>query len=164
MDQELQALDSHEDNVAETLSVLQRLIDMKTIYMDATYFDLKNLKEEFEAAPDITYPDAMKRLDSKLEALQKAVSNSTIPSDHLVSNLVKSFSKRMLKMSPTEMKSDTLNISTDSPSSSPLSVNQVKLPKLSIPVFKCDPMKWGVFWEDFQATVHNNHTSMKGRN
>ena len=142
MDQELQTLDSHEDNVAETLSVLQRLIDMKTIYMDATYFDddLKNLDEEFEAAPDITYPDAMKRLDSKLEALQKAVSHSTISSDHLVSNLVKSFSKEMLKMSPSEMKSDTLNISTDSHSSSPLSVNQVKLPKLSIPVFKGDPM------------------------
>ena len=112
VDQELQALDSHEDNVAETLSVLQRLIDMKTIYMDATYFDddLKNLEEEFEAAPDITYPDAMKRLDSKLEALQKSVSNSTIPSNHLVSNLVKYFSKRMLKKSPTEMKSDTLNL------------------------------------------------------
>ena len=80
--------------MAETLSVFQHLIDMKTIYMDATYFDddLKNL-DEFEAAPDITYPDAMKRLDSKLEALQKADSNSTIPSDHLVSNLVKSFSK-----------------------------------------------------------------------
>ena len=45
-----------------------------------TYFDddLKNLEEEFEAAPDITYLDAMKRLDAKLEALQKAVSNSTI--------------------------------------------------------------------------------------
>ena len=52
MNQELQALDSHEDNVAETLSVLQRLIDMKTIYIDATYFDddLKNFEEDFEAA------------------------------------------------------------------------------------------------------------------
>ena len=60
-------------------------------YMDATYFDddLENLEEEFEAAPDITYPDAMKSLDAKLEALHKAVSNSAIPSDHLVSNLVK---------------------------------------------------------------------------
>ena len=42
------------------------------------------------------------------------------------------------------------------PQLSPLSVNQVKLPKLSIPVFKGDPMEWGMFWEDFQATVYNN--------
>ena len=67
--------------MAETQSVAQCLSDMKTIYMDATYFDddLKNLEEEFEAAPDITYPtDTMKRLATKLESLQKAVSNSTI--------------------------------------------------------------------------------------
>ena len=38
VDQELQALNSHEDNVAETLSILQRLIDMKTIYIDAYLF------------------------------------------------------------------------------------------------------------------------------
>ena len=33
---------------------------------------------------------------------------------------------------------------------------QVNLPKLALPVFHDDPMKWAVFWERFQASVHNN--------
>ena len=33
---------------------------------------------------------------------------------------------------------------------------QVKLPKLSLPTFHGDPMKWSVFWEQFSSAVHNN--------
>ena len=33
---------------------------------------------------------------------------------------------------------------------------QIKLPKLSLPSFHGDPMKWSVFWEQFSSAVHNN--------
>ena len=32
----------------------------------------------------------------------------------------------------------------------------MKLPKLCLPTFNGDPLKWGVFWEQFHTTVHDN--------
>ena len=33
---------------------------------------------------------------------------------------------------------------------------QIKLPKLSLPSFHGDPMKWSLFWGQFSSAVHNN--------
>ena len=54
---------------------------------------------------------------------------------------------------------------TDKESSSPTGTTttvkqttpkQVNLPKLALPTFHGDPMKWFMFWEKFQAVVHIN--------
>ena len=34
--------------------------------------------------------------------------------------------------------------------------SQIKIPKLSLPTFHGDPMKWAVFWEGFDAAIHSN--------
>ena len=80
-EQEIEALDAHEDNIAETLSLINRLIDMKNIHMKVSYFDnqLANLEDKVSANPDLSYPAELQDLKDKLQAMETAVSISTIP-------------------------------------------------------------------------------------
>ena len=62
----------------------------------------------------------------------------------------------MLDLYPAESKAAALDTSISSSSApSPCSVH-LKLPKLSVPTFRGDPMKWSVFWDNFQAAIHDN--------
>ena len=50
-----------------------------------------------------------------------------------------------------------LSTRTDVASTGKLDIKQqVNLPKLALPTFYGDPMKWAVFWQRFLAAVHNN--------
>ena len=35
---------------------------------------------------------------------------------------------------------------------------RVKLPKISLPSFDGDVMKWAAFWDSFNSAIHTNHT------
>ena len=64
----------------------------------------------------------------------------------------------MLKLSPTETKSYphsiVSTITTLSTGSS--TFTQAKLPKIPLPTFKGDPLKWGIFWQSFSTNIHEN--------
>ena len=60
-EQQLDILDTHEVNVAETLSVMQRLIDIKTIHWEISYFDeeLASLEAKVMVNPELNYPHSL---------------------------------------------------------------------------------------------------------
>ena len=92
----MEALDSHKDAVTETLSVIQCLMDLKTIYMEASNLDKKlvEMEEEMLANPDMVYPDNgvprhAEKLEDKLASrLESAVHHSTISRDHAMARSV----------------------------------------------------------------------------
>ena len=49
----------------------------------------------------------------------------------------------------------TSSLALPAPSVSSIS-NVSKLPKIELPVFKGDPLKWQGFWDQFQTSIHNN--------
>ena len=136
---EMEALDSHEDTVTETLSIIQSLMDLKTIHMDASNLDRKlvDLEEEMLANPDVVYPDMRKKLEDKLASLESAVHHSTISPDHAVARSVQAVSKRILKLSPTETKSDPHSIG----STTTIQLGRRPSPKPSFPRFLYPPSK-----------------------
>jgi len=157
-DQEFKTLDSHEETVALTLSILQRLVDLKSVHMDAFNFDekLANLEDKISDNPELSYPDAMKRLEDTLAQMEKAVNQSTIPRDHRVSKMVRSFHKRMLDLSASEARVNPADVSISSSTTSDHPHNHIKLPKLAVPTFNGDVLKWAVFWERFRSIIHDN--------
>ena len=49
----------------------------------------------------------------------------------------------------------TSSLTLPTPSVSSIS-NVSKLPKIELPVFKGDPLKWQGYWDQFQTSIHNN--------
>ena len=58
-------------------------------------------------------------------------------------------------LAEVNLKLESLDISLKAPSSSSTAA-KVKLPKLELPNFKGDPLKWQGFWDMFQSSVHEN--------
>ena len=50
------------------------------------------------------------------------------------------------------------SLSIESTSATSVSSNRLKLPKLELPVFKGDPLKWQGFWDMFSKSIHENET------
>ena len=113
------------------------------------------LVEEMLANPDVVYPDMWKKLEDKLVSLESAVHHSTISPDHTVARSVQAFSKRMLKLSPTETKSYPHSIGSTITTLSTGS-STFTLAKLPLPTFKGDPLKCGIFWQSFSTNIHEN--------
>ena len=61
-----------------------------------------------------------------------------------------------LKQRPSES-NDNQNKSNTNQATSPRS----KLPKLSLPKFRGDVMKWNAFWDSFQSAIHDNKNLSK---
>ena len=55
-------------------------------------------------------------------------------------------------------KLDTLKLDTFTQSTRSISESHCKLPKLELPTFKGDALKWQGFWDQFEVTINNNET------
>ncbi len=157
-EQEMRTLDSHEESVALTLSILQRLVDLKSVHMEACNFDekLANLEAKIATNPELSYPDALKKLENTLAQMEKTVNQSTIPRDHRVSKMVRAFDTRMLDLSASEARASPADVSISSSTTSDHHHHHIKLPKLAVPTFNGDILKWAVFWERFSSIIHDN--------
>ena len=93
--------------------------------------------------------------DIKLEfnSLKTLLQRSSISHDHQVQQLLEDLRTSLARLMLTDKAPQSPVVSTAGRVITP---QQVNLPKLALPVFHGDPMKWAVFWERFQASVHNN--------
>ena len=64
-DEESAALDTHEDSVRKTLTLITRLTDTKTIHLNATALEeqIEELEVEVHAHPDILYTSTLQWLE-----------------------------------------------------------------------------------------------------
>ncbi len=148
----MRTLDSHEESVALTLSTLQCLVDLKSVHMEACNFDekLANLEAKIATNPELSYSDALKKLENTLAQMEKTVNQSTIPR---VFDRV--FDTRMLDLSASEARASPADVSISSSTTSDHH-HHIKLPKLAVPTFNGDILKWAVFWERFSSIIHDN--------
>ena len=50
------------------------------------------------------------------------------------------------------------SISNGHSSATQANSNAHRLPKLALPIFTGNPLKWQTFWDSYKATVHDNHS------
>ena len=83
------------------------------------------------------------------------INRSSIPKRHEVRRLVSSLSSAIADLTAIKMR-PTSSLDTSSISDCLSTIKQVSLPKITLPTFHSDPMKWSTFWESFQAVVDTN--------
>ncbi len=88
--------------------------------------------------------------------MEKTVNQSTIPHDHRVSKMVRAFDTRMLDLSASVARASPADVSISSSTTSDHHHHHIKLPKLTVPTFNGDILKWAVFWERFSSIIHDN--------
>ena len=102
-DEESAVLDTHEDPIWKTLTLITRLIDTKTIHLDT----MALMEAEVCTHPDNLYTSTLQRLEDNRKELARALNRSTIQSTRPVKRLVKSFPSRLLHLNPIESKPKT---------------------------------------------------------
>ena len=83
------------------------------------------------------------------------VDRSSIPHEHPVRCIISGLSSAMAYLTATEKKppdASSTHCATDCSTSS----RGVNLPKLALPTFCGDPIKWAAFWERFEEAVDSN--------
>ena len=170
---EQDALDKHDDEVAElSLRITQLLRDCNTASdsgarktLSRRLTDLKARLEMVDsAASSLTsstehalllqqYHEKLGDFKTELGSIRQAVLTAGVDSSddlfETVSYLDKGMFDTMLKIKKL------LNPSKDSIGMSSDSSPGVKLPKLDVPTFNGDILKWVTFWEQFTVSVHD---------
>lgn len=153
LDAEALALDKHEEAVVNAVSLINRLIAIHSLY--SAVFNLQHeinvLENKISEQPNKSFETYITQVRENLKQIQEDLRRSTIPHTHEICGLILDLVPRVIDLASTD-RTSTLDVSTTSVSSR----TQIKLPKLSLPSFHGDPMKWSVFWEQFSSAVHNN--------
>ena len=138
---------------AETL--INRLISIRSL--NAAIVNLQReismLEEKMSEYPHKSFDYFITQVRDSHKQIQEDYKKSTIHSTHDISDSIFKLVSKVMDLTATEARAATLDVSTHSSSST---LGQIKLPKLSFPSFRGDPMKWSVFWEQFSSAVHNN--------
>ena len=123
-------------------------------------------EEQPERAKLYGFKKSLERLAEQLDAIDKQVLQTLNP-DSVEEDVVESLELTEPAnnvISCLEIKMAELEISSiPSPSIEPpasisaaSTSNVCRLPKMDLPIFKGDPLKWQGFWDQFQVSIHEN--------
>ena len=151
-DDELAAIETFEDNVDTTKSLINRLMTTKRILRSATLIrsDLDNLQDLIHNHPDQDYAATHGRLTSSFSALRLSVLDSTIKDNHPIHQELIQLQGRIESLSSKD-KESTPSSSTSTTTRS--KSKSIQLPKLHLPTFSGDLMDWAPFWSQFKGGV-----------
>ena len=156
------------DNVSKLYEEEQRLVSRRSglrIHFQRTLDKaLDYLKEEnVDKAKLLSYKRSLENLVEQLEALDNEVIK-VLDKDKVEEDVVESL--EFLEpvndvVSSIEVKLSQLDLMVSCPPSvqagSVSSVsNFCRLPKMDLPTFQGDPLKWQGFWDQFQVSIHDN--------
>ena len=135
---------------------LHQLIAFCKVYSNTLYVQAKldTLESQLRDQPEKSFQVVISKLQEPYDTVEDILRNSTIPQVHSIRWLVLDLEPHIMNLSSTDKSASTLSLHTSSASSSTHS--QVKLPKLALPLFHGDPMKWAAFWERFDTAVPSN--------
>ena len=155
-DEEQQVLDQHKNALQEAVLLAKWLKTIQHIHASALVHQdtITLFQSKLDDGSHRNHGKMIQKVYHDQEKLEDLLRHATIPANHPIRRLVSNLISHVLDICATEQEPTILDTSCSSSSSS--HSLQVKLPKLSLPTFKEDPMKWGIFWDQFNATVHNN--------
>jgi len=157
-DAEDEVLDQHEDSVVKTTSLIERLMAIHVIQASAT--DLKQrieaIEQAMEYSPDNNFDEDIQVLSQEEFQIRSDLKRSTIPSTHYIRDVVKELTPKLMTIKSQRKSVPTVSSDSSFTERRRSLSTQVRLPKLALPTFKGDPIKWASFWARFRSSVHDN--------
>ena len=159
-EEEADALDVFEDHLAATKALGEQLLTYKSTLLGVNNFknDLTSLQTSLDSLPEMDHREAAAALQTSLSALRQQWQVADLPLDHPIKHELDSCTGSLMDIqskvaaatrTPTIPTSYPVPIST---SYRPAIFNE--LPKIKVPTFNGDVLKWSSFWSTFSPTVH----------
>ena len=158
------ALDNFMAALNEVQDLAEEMLAKKSISegLENLKSDIQALRDTFTEQPELNQDSAIQDLKASLSTIRRAMEQSTIPLAHQLRADLKTFSHNInqlcaevatnhVRLAPPPTVLSTSMSSRDSESE-----DTCRLPKLDIPTFHGDLMKWSSFWTQFEATVDSN--------
>ena len=142
-------------DLADEMLTLKRIQEgLRNLKCDATA-----LRDSFDAHPVLAQDTAVQALNSVFTTLRKDMGKSLAPSDHHLRKELDAFSSVLTQL--------TAEIATSKARSAPAMPlvsfaskepyeETCRIPKLDIPTFNGDIMKWASFWAQFEASIDSH--------
>ena len=153
-DDELAAIETFEDGVDATKSLINRLMTTKRTLRTATLIksDIESLEDLMSSNPTQDYAASHGRLTSSFSALRLSVLDSTIRDNHPIHQELIQLQTRIESLSSKD-KETVPSSSTSTTSHKPKAVHRHKL---DLPTFSGDLMDWAAFWSQFTTAVDSD--------
>ena len=152
---ELAAIETFEDSVDSTRSLIHRLMATKITLRAAAGLrsDIDNLESLMTSHPMQDYSAAHTRLTTAFSQLRLSVIDSTIRNSHPIHQDLIQIQGRIEALGSKEKE---LVPSSSHPIAVPTRSKHIQLPKLHLPTFRGDLMDWAPFWSQFRTAVDAN--------
>ena len=147
-----EALDNFEDYVTSTKVYFKCLIVIKEAHemSEELQADLDNLERAKRDEPHKNYSMSIERMTDIYKELRTTLHKSTIPKDHPLKTSVTDLSSRLNRLSMEDKPALPPTIVTTPPVAAS---KTVQMPKMELPSFRGDLMKWATFWSEFSAAM-----------
>ena len=144
-DEEQNILEQHEEEVDKALSLISRLIALRTVHTDAADLQERHLDHKMESNPHKAYDQAIQKVEEAYQKLHTTLKKSTFPKSHKIRRSVLEIHSHIVDLTSTE------RLWTPA-----LPVTLLLLNRSGCPNFDGDPLHWSTFWEQFLSAVHDN--------
>ena len=158
--EEEEVLDTFEDHLGATQALGEQLLTYKATLNGVNQFktDFTSLQTSLENLPDIDHREAATNLQSSLSALRKQWQSADLPPNHPIKHeldaCIGSLMEIQSKVAAATRSPIVPSYRPDPsfPSYRPSTFNE--LPKIKVPTFNGDVLKWSSFWATFGPTIH----------
>ena len=160
--EEEDAADVFDEHLSATRLLGEQLLAFKATLTGISDFksDLDSLQTSLDELPDLDHTKSSSSLHSLLSTLREGWQSADLPPDHPLKRELDSCTKSLMTIQAKVTEATRPAASTpvsSAPASSthhyPHSNNE--LPKIKVPTFNGDLMKWSTFWSTFKATVED---------
>ena len=160
--EEEEAADTFEEHLSATRVLGEQLLTSKQTLSGISTFrnDLEALQYSLNELPDGDHQIASTTLQVSLSSLKEQWLIADLPPDHPLKRELDACSKSVMTMqaqvAAARSRSAAPTPITSSPApSAPHHHSYNELPKIKVPTFNGDLMKWSTFWSTFKATVED---------
>ena len=161
LEEEEEVLDTFEDHLEATKALGEQLLAYKATLTGVNQFktDFTSLQTSIDGMPANDHRESATTLQTYLSGLRKQWQQADLPPDHPIKHeldacfgsLMDTQSKLAVSTRPPVMPSSHPDPSY--PSYRPSTFNE--LPKIKVPTFDGDVLKWSSFWSTFGPTIHD---------
>ena len=161
LEEEEEVLDTFEDHLEATKALGEQLLAYKATLTGVNQFktDFTSLQTSIDGMPANDHRESATTLQTYLSGLRKQWQQADLPPDHPIKHeldacfgsLMDTQSKLAVSTRPPVMPSSHPDPSY--PSYRPSTFNE--LPKIKVPTFDGDVLKWSSFWSTFRPTIHD---------
>ena len=148
----------HSLQSAQTLG--ETLLAYKSIFLGIRTFrtDIDALQQSLTERPDMDYSLSLIKLQELYSSLRNQWTSADLTSEHPIKGELDACVKALTDVSATVNLAKTRAAgppSSISISSAAPSHHHSNLPKIKVPTFEGDLMRWSTFWATFKSTVHD---------